>query len=58
MGVNSTKKEILQIIEKSITNQRKNNKKDNNKIEYKFNYKSDLDEENNPSSDEKEKENV
>ena len=57
MGVNSTKKEILQIIEKSITNQRKNNKKDNNKIEYKFNYESDLDEENNPSSDEKEKEN-
>ena len=57
MGANSTKKEILQILEKCMDNQSINKDKKYLKIEYKYNYKSLLDEEKNLSSDKKEKEN-
>ena len=53
MGANSTKKEILQILENSIANESIKFLK----IEYKFNYKSLLDEEKNLSSDKIEKKN-
>ena len=57
MGANSTKKEILQILEKCMDNQSINKDKKYLKIEYKFNYKSLLDEEKNLSSDKNEKKN-
>ena len=57
MGANSTKKEILQILEKCMDNQNINKDKKYLKIEYKMNYKSLLDEEKNLSPDKNEKKN-
>ena len=57
MGANSTKKEILQILEKCMDNQSINKDKKYLKIEYKMNYKSLLDEEKNLSPDKNEKKN-
>ena len=57
MGAYSTKKEILKILENSTTNSGINNEKKILKIEYKIDYISILDEDKNPSSDQKEKEN-
>ena len=57
MGANSTKKEILQILEKCMDNQSINKDKKYLKIEYKMNYKSLVDEEKNLSSDKIEKKN-
>ena len=56
MGANSTKKEILQILQKSIQNQTINEEKKALKIDYKLDYQRDLDEEKNPLSDKKENE--
>ena len=56
MGANSTKKEILQILQKSIENPTINEQKKPLKIEYKFNYQWDLNEKKNTPSGQKENE--